>query len=55
MIFFKCCKREKIARRIAEKHGLLEEYKIARGNGCSPIEALEEWDLLQPEDYKLFE
>jgi hypothetical protein len=30
---------------------MLEEYKIARGHGCSPLEALEEWDLITEEEY----
>lgn len=39
-------KQERIAREIAASHNMLEDYKAARRNGCSPIEALEEWDLL---------
>ena len=48
-------KQERIAREIAASHNMLEDYKAARRNGLSPIEALEEWDLLTEEDYKLFE
>ena len=47
-------KEDRIARAIAASHNMLDDYKAARRNGLSPIEALEEWDLLKPEDYKLF-
>ena len=30
----------------ARSRGFIKEYMIAREHGCSPIEALEEWDLL---------
>ena len=33
------------AARLAEKYGMLYEYKEARSYGASPIEALEDWDL----------
>lgn len=41
--------------RIADRYGLVEEYKTARRHGRRPLEALEEWDMLRPEDYALFE
>lgn len=48
-------KEDRIAREIAARHDMLADYRAARRNGLSPIEALEEWDLLTEEDYKLFE
>ena len=45
---------DRIAMRIAARRGMTSEYKAARCHRLSPIEALEDWDLLQPEDYKLF-
>ena len=48
-------KQERIAREIASRHNMLADYRAARRAGLSPIEALEEWDLLTEEDYKLFE
>lgn len=47
-------KQERLARQIAERHHLLADYRAARRAGLSPIEALEEWDLLTEEDYKMF-
>ena len=44
-----------IAMKIAQRYGLTSEYKAARSHGLSPIEALEDWDMMTPEDYKLFE
>lgn len=52
---FRWRRHNKIAREIAEKRGMLKEYEIARGHGCSPIEALEEWDLITPDEYSLFD
>ncbi len=52
---FRRFRHDKIAREIAEKRGMLYEYKLARANGCSPIEALEEWDLITPDEYSLFD
>ena len=37
---------DRIARDYAAHYGLLREYKMARAHGLSPLEALEEWDLL---------
>ena len=42
------------ALKIAASYGMTEEYLAARSHGLSPVEALEEWDLMKPEDYKLF-
>lgn len=56
MCFFqKRRKQDRIAREIAKRHNMLADYRAARREGLSPIEALEEWDLLTKEDYKLFE
>ena len=33
---------------------MLDDYLAARHEGLSPIEELEEWDLLKQEDYSLF-
>ena len=55
MCLLKRRKQERLAREIAESHDMLDDYRAARRAGLSPIEALEEWDLLKPEDYKLFE
>ena len=44
--FFTHRRQDRIAREIAASHNMLEDYKAARRNGCSPIEALEEWDML---------
>ena len=33
------------AMRIADRYGLVYEYKIARRSGLSPRDALEDWDL----------
>ena len=33
------------AMRIAARHGLTYEYKLARRNNLTPREALEDWDL----------
>ena len=46
---------DRIAMRLAARFGLTYEYKLARRHRLSPIEALEDWDMLSPEDYKLFE
>jgi hypothetical protein len=38
------------AMRMADEYGLVVEYKDARRRGLSPLLALEEWDLIWPED-----
>lgn len=42
-----------IAMRIAARYNMVEEYKIARRHRRSPLQALEEWDLLTEENMKL--
>ena len=47
---------DRIAMRLAARVGLTYEYKLSRRRyHRDPIEALEDWDLLYPEDYNLFE
>lgn len=46
---------DRIAMQIADRYGLTHEYKIARRHHLNPIEALEDWDMMKAEDYKLFE
>lgn len=46
---------DRIAMRIAARFGLISEYKMARRRQLTPIEALEDWDMMKPEDYKMFE
>ena len=38
--------------RIADRHDMVEDYKTARRKGYTPIEALEDWDLLDEEAIK---
>ena len=45
---------DRIAMRIAARKGKTYEYKLARRNHFDPIEALEDRDLMTPEDYALF-
>ena len=45
---------DRIAMRIAARRSMTCEYKRARKSGLNPIEALEDWDLISPDDYKLF-
>ena len=45
---------DRIAMRIADRKGMTCEYKTARRHHLTPIEALEDWDLMTPEDYELF-
>ena len=45
---------DRIAMRIADRRGMTCEYKTARRHHLTPIEALEDWDLMTPEDYELF-
>ena len=47
-------RQDRIAMRIAARRGKTYEYKMARRNRLNPIEALEDWDLIGPDDYKLF-
>lgn len=52
--FFKYRKQDKKAREIATKYGMLADYRAARRQGLSPIDALEEFDLIKPEERVLF-
>lgn len=45
-------KQDRIAREIAASHDMLADYRAARRAGLSPLEALEEWDLLDEEAIK---
>jgi len=45
---------DRIAMRIADRYKMTREYKMARRNGLNPIEALEDWDMILPEERKLF-
>lgn len=53
---FRCKNRhrhlDRIALAIAASHGMAYEYKEARRHGLSPIEALDDWDLLDDEALK---
>lgn len=40
---------DRLAESIADENGLLYEYSLARLYGYSPLEALDDWDLLTPE------
>ena len=46
---------DRIAMRLAARFGMIFEYKMARRRQLTPIEALEDWDMMKPEDYKMFE
>lgn len=52
-LFSKHRQQDRIAREIAASHNMLDDYRAARRNGYSPIEALEEWDLLDDEALKM--
>ena len=45
---------DRIAMRIAARYGLVPEYKIARRHNCTPLEALEDWDMLMPGEEEIF-
>ncbi len=53
--FLKRRKLDSIASKIAARYNMEDDYHAARCHGLSPIEALEEWDLIMPDDYDLFE
>ena len=46
---------DRIAMRIADRYGMVYDYKVARRHRMSPLEALEDWDLIRPEERALFE
>lgn len=43
---------DRTAMRIAARYGLTREYKLARRHRLTPIEALDDWDLLTEEARK---
>lgn len=45
---------DRIAMRIADRYGMTHEYKTARRHHLTPLEALEDWDLIMPEEKELF-
>ena len=47
-------KQERIAREIAARYNMVDDYRAARRQGLSPIDALEEFDLIKPEERVLF-
>lgn len=45
---------DRIALQIAAKYGLTKEYKMARRQNRRPLEALEDFDLIDETDRELF-
>ena len=43
---------DRIAMRLADRYGMTEGYKEARRKGYTPLEAREDWDLLDAEARK---
>ena len=43
---------DRITMRIADRYDKVESYKTARRKGYTPVEALEDWDLLDEEAIK---
>ena len=41
---------DRLAMQIADKYGLTADYKVARRHNMSPLEALEDWDLIDEAD-----
>lgn len=52
MCLFRKRRQDRIAREIAASHQMLADYRAARRQGLSPLEALAEWDLLNDEAIK---
>lgn len=48
-------RQDEIALSIARRYGMEQQYQEARQQGLSPLEALEDWDLIRPEERHLFE
>ena len=49
------CPQDRIALRIAARHGMTHEYKTARRQNMRPLQALEDWDMIvSEEERKLF-
>ena len=49
-----CGVQDRIAMKIAARHGKTQEYKTARRQNMRPLEALDDWDLVSDEERKLF-
>lgn len=49
-----CGVQDRIAMKIAARHGKTQEYKTARRQNMRPLEALDDWDLVSEEERKLF-
>ena len=45
-----CGVQDRIAMQIATRHGMTQEYKTARRQNMRPLEALEDWDLVNEEE-----
>ena len=45
---------DRIALQIAARYGMTGEYKTARRHGHTPLEALEDWDMVRQEERHLF-
>ena len=45
---------DRIAMRIADRYGMTHEYKTTRRHHLTPLEALEDWDLIMPEEREFF-
>ncbi len=41
---------DRIAMQIAARYGMTEDYKEARRHHLTPLEALEDWDLIRSEE-----
>ena len=50
----RCGVQDRIGMKIAARHGMTEDYKMARRHNLNPLEALEDWDLVTDEERKLF-
>lgn len=46
---------DRIALGIAERYGMRQQYLEARKHGLSPLEALEDWDIIENNERYLFE
>lgn len=49
-----CGVQDRIAMKIAARHGKTEEYKKARRQNMRALEVLDGWDLVSDEERKLF-
>lgn len=45
---------DRIAREIAARYGMLKEYEAALKGGFTPLEALEDWDMVTEEERMVF-